>query len=64
MFLFGSNLIDQPTYTRMFNVKGKRDDLAHNPFESLKIDPGQAERLIKDGIKCLKYLGVADLPMN
>lgn len=58
MFLYSSGLIDQPTYSKMFRVKDRRDDLAHEPFT--EINPMEAERLIRDAIECLEYLGVAD----
>jgi len=60
IFLYALNLIDQPTYSKMFEIKDKRDELAHNPFAGL--DPEQAERLIKKAIECLEALQVADSP--
>jgi len=62
VFLHALDLIDQPTYGKMFEIKDKRDDLAHKPFAEL--DPEQAESLIRKAIECLEALGVADLPRS
>lgn len=62
IFLYALNLINQPTYSKMIEIKDKRDDLAHNPFTEL--DPEQAELLIRKAIECLETLGVADLPSS
>jgi hypothetical protein len=63
MFLRGCGLIDQDTYSRMFEVKNKRDDLVHTE-ESLVIHPEpimdekakEAERLIRKAMQSIKVL--------
>lgn len=58
VLLFGSKLIDQPTYSKMTEVRKKRNDLVHKPF--VVIPPKEAEKLIQKAIECLEYLDVAD----
>jgi hypothetical protein len=55
IFLFGLKFLSQDAYTKMIQVKERRDDLAHYPFT--KIDPKEAERLILGALECLKELG-------
>jgi len=63
IFLYALDLIDQPTYSKMFKIKDKRDDLAHNPFTE-ELPPEEAESLIREAIECLDALGVADVPRS
>lgn len=59
VFLRALNIISQPIYDKMLEIKDKRDDLAHKPFAEL--NPELAELLIRKAIQCLEYLKVADL---
>jgi len=59
MFLYISGLIDQPTYSKMIEVKNARNDLVHKPWEHVAMTPEDAKKLIEKAIECLKYLGVS-----
>ena len=58
MSLYISGLIDQPTYSKMIEVKRKRDGLVHTPWANVAMDPAEAKKLIEKAIECLKFLGV------
>ena len=60
MFLYGSNVIDQTTYTKMMRIKKMRNKLVHSPLEYHSIDPKEAKRLVEDAIDCLKALGLPE----
>ena len=60
MFLFASELIDQPTYTKMMEVRRSRNRLVHRLGEGLTLDPKQAKATIIKTIKCLKALGFSE----
>jgi len=59
MVLYSCEIVDQPTYTKMIEVKKKRDKLVHQKKEApiFEIEEGEAENLIKKAIECLKNLG-------
>ena len=57
MFLFASNLIDHPTYTKMMEVRRMRNKVVHKLWAGLILDPKQAKATINKAIKCLKALG-------
>lgn len=56
LLLYSSKIIDQPTYTRIMEVKEVRNRIVHNPYELLELD--RPETLIKKAIDCLKALGL------
>jgi hypothetical protein len=58
MFLYGCGLIDQPTYTKMFEIKKKRDELVHQKKEMpiFEIKEKEGENLVKNAIECLENL--------
>lgn len=59
MLLYSSKIIDQPTYTRMTEVKEVRNKIVHDPFES-ELEDDEAKNLIEKAIDCLKALGLPD----
>jgi hypothetical protein len=58
MFLHISGLIDQPTYSRMIEVKNARNNLVHEPWANVVMTPEEAKKIIEKAIECLKFLGV------
>jgi len=58
LVLYGSKIINQPTYTKMMEVKDVRNRIVHNPHELEKLKEKDARKLIKNAIDCLKALGV------
>jgi len=59
MFLCISGLINQPTYSKMIEVKNARNDLVHTPWANVAMAPADTKKLIEKAIECLKYLGVS-----
>ena len=59
LFLHSSEIIDQPTYTKMMEVKEVRNNITHNPFE-VELKDDEAKNLIEKAIDCLKALGLPD----
>lgn len=57
LLLYSSRIIDQPTYTKMMEVKEVRNKVVHDPFES-ELEDAEAEKLIEKAIDCLKALGL------
>jgi len=61
LFLHGSEIIDQPTYTKMMEVKQVRNQITHHPFDALLLlKDNEAKNLIEKAIDCLKALGFPD----
>ena len=58
LLLYSSEIIDQPTYAKMMEVKKVRNKIVHNPYELLELD--EPESLIEKAIDCLKALGLPD----
>ncbi len=58
--LFDFGIFDSSMYGKVDEVRKERNKCAHDPFAA--IDPTRAEKLIKDTIECLDFLGVADIP--
>lgn len=56
MFLYGCGIIDQNTYSQMFEVKNKRKDLVHKIGPVYDLNEQEAERLIKKAIECVRKL--------
>jgi len=57
ILLYGSDLIDGNTYSKMMEINHKRNDLVHQPWtHKINMDPKDAEKLIKKAIECLKTL--------
>jgi len=56
--LFGCNIIDESTYTRMIEVKNKRNDLVHQPWENVVLSDKDGKTILKKALQCLKALGV------
>lgn len=56
LLLFASNCIDQPTYTKMNDVRDKRNDIIHDVWEKLRINPNDAKSLIEKAIECIEKL--------
>ena len=57
ILLYGSGLIDTNTYSKMMEIKDKRNDLVHTTWTpELDLNPKDAEKLIKKAIECLKAL--------
>jgi len=57
MFLYASKLIDQPTYSKMMEVKEYRNTLVHlEPFTEPKIQPKEAKDVIRKAITCIEQL--------
>ena len=57
MLLYASEIIDQPTYSKMIEVNRFRNDIVH--FKTLfapQLPPKKAEANIKKAISCLKPL--------
>jgi hypothetical protein len=57
MFLFGSGIISQPTYSKMMEIREERNKLVHKVRSQYKLDPQKAERLIQRAIECFEALG-------
>lgn len=53
-------LVSQPIYSKMREIKKERNSLVHNPFADA--DEDKSKRLIENAIECLEALGVADEP--
>ena len=64
LLLYSSEIIDEPTYTKMMEVKKVRNKIVHNPYELLELD--KPETFIEKAIDCLKALGLPDKkdPLN
>jgi len=58
LFLFGSGIIDQATYTKMIEVKDARNELVHEPWANVTLTEKRGKALIRKAIECLKILGV------
>ena len=58
LLLYGSKIIDQPTYTKIMEVKDVRNKIVHNPYKLLELD--KPETLIEKAIDCLKALGLPE----
>lgn len=58
LFLYSSEIIDQPTYAKMMELKEARNKIVHNPYELLELD--KPKILIEKAIDCLKALGLPD----
>lgn len=58
LLLYSSEIIDQPTYTRIMEVKEVRNKVVHNPYELFELD--KPESLVEKAIDCLKALGLPD----
>lgn len=56
--LFGCGIIDQPTYTRMIDVKDRRNDLVHKPWANVVINDKEGKMIIEKALKCLEAIGV------
>ena len=64
MFLRGSGIIDQSTYSDMMKVKDFRDNTVHlEPFTEPKLKAKKAERIIGKAIICLQTL-IEKLPAS
>ena len=58
ILLYGSDLIDSNIYSKMMKIRKKRNDLVHGSWtQQIKLDPHDAEGLIKQAIECLEILG-------
>jgi hypothetical protein len=57
ILLFGADIIDQPTYAKINEIRDKRNHIIHNVWEKLRINPNEAETLIKKAIECIEKLG-------
>jgi len=64
LLLYSSEVINQPIYTKMMEVKKVRNKIVHNPYELLELD--KPEILIEKAIDCLKAFGLPDKkePLN
>jgi len=58
LLLYSSKIIDQPTYTKIMEVKEVRNKMVHDPYKLLELD--KPETLIEKAIDCLKALGLPD----
>lgn len=56
LVLHASGIIDQPTYSRMMEVREVRNKIVHNPTELDSLKDSKAKRLIESAIGCLKTL--------
>ena len=57
ILLYGSGLIDGNTYSKMMEIRKKRNKLVHDPWkQQIELDPQDAEKIIKKAIKCLEIL--------
>ena len=58
LLLYGSGLIDRNMYSKMTKIRKKRNALVHGSWtQHIKLDPHDAEGLIKQAIECLEILG-------
>ena len=58
LFLFGSGIIDQATYTKMIEIKDARNELVHEPWANVTLTENRGKVLIRKAIECLKALGI------
>lgn len=57
ILLYGSGLINGNTYSKMMEIKKKRNKLVHDSWtQQIELDPQDAEKLIKKAIECLEIL--------
>ena len=67
MFLYSSGIIDQPTYSKMIEVRDFRNKIVHfeELFTEIKLQPEKAKKIIEKAIDCLlplsdKYLELVE----
>lgn len=51
---FGLQIIDQSIYSKIIEVKDKRNDLVHEPWTILELHETEAKHLLEKGIECLE----------
>lgn len=56
--LFGCGLIDQNTYTRMIEVKDRRNAFVHQPWANITITDQEGEIILKKALQCLEAFGL------
>lgn len=57
LLLRASDIIKQPTYSKMMEIKDMRNDLAHDPTMTYKLEYTKSKKLLENAIECIKELG-------
>jgi hypothetical protein len=57
ILLRASGIINQPTYSKMMNIKDVRNKLVHDPTMTYKLEYTKSKKLLEEAIECIKELG-------